>query len=187
MRQQIFALIAFAFLLGCQSNGTSTGNPLVEIKLDGYTAPAKVQGKIAIMSISSLKLCFKRLRFKTASESTNADPSLDEDNIDLSLGEVTITPAGSSLTSVTVPEGTYTRVEFDLESNCGSGQSIEVTNSHGTFKTSSRTTIKFDGTFTAANSAEILTLNIQNLVDAMNNVTADSSVRSAAEGVSGSF
>lgn len=178
-------IFAFALMLGCSAKGTSTGNPLVEVKLDGYTAP--LSAKIEPMAISSLTLCFKRLRFKMQGENTAGNPELDEDNIDFEVGEVSITPAGSTLGSVSLPAGTYTRIELDFENQCASGQSIRVANSSGAFQTTSRVTVKFDGTFVADQENEIVLLAIQNLVNALNTVTADSQVRTAAESVSNSF
>lgn len=79
--------------------------------------------------------CFVRLRFKTSGESTNADVTIDEDNIDISvLGRRSIPAGGTSLMNVAPGFATYTRVEIDLEDNCGTSSSLNITNTHGRFR-----------------------------------------------------
>ena len=187
------ALSIFVLLSGCSGlEGTTTGNPLITIELSGYTSMSSklsefASGKVGALAVSSLTLCFKRLRFKLDGESTDSDTSLDEDNIDLELGEVNITGSTQELTSVEIPAGTYKRVEFDLEDDCTSGKSIQVTNGSGSFSTTSRVTIIFEGTFTVSDSDDVLSMSIQNIVDELDAVTADNQVQTRAEAASGTF
>lgn len=160
------------------SGGTSTGNPLVDVKFKAYNST---------QTLTSLKFCFKRIRFKMAGQTTNPDPSQDSDNLDFYLGEVNISNLGTNLENVSLPLGTYTRIEMDLEDKCPSGKSVQVTNSNGTFSTSDGITIRFDGTFVHSSTNETLELGIQQITSALNTVTSDSNIRSKAESVSGDF
>ncbi len=168
----IFVLVFFS-LSGC---GTTTGSYVVSFS--SYSRS----------NVSALKFCVKRIRFKTDGETTSGDPSSDEDNIDFDLGEVTIDSSGSNLSSVSVPQGTYKRVEIDLEDHCASGKSLQITNGNGTFSTTQRISVKFEGTFTAEKSAEgALELGIQLIINALDTVTNNSEIRDQAESVSGTL
>jgi hypothetical protein len=182
-------LLSLVFV-GCSgSNGTSTGNPLVSLKFAAFNSSLAVKNAsedVSAMTVSSLKMCFKRLRFKMSSETTNPDPSLDSDNLDFYLGDVTISSLGTTLSSLNVPAGTYERIEFDLSDDCPSGKSVQVTNSNGTFSTDSKMTIKFEGNFVNTGTSD-LTMQIQAIVSALNTVTNSSQIKNKAEGVSGTF
>ncbi|MCB0385332.1 MAG: hypothetical protein KDD43_08050 [Bdellovibrionales bacterium] len=197
MGKKSLLIIIFLSLLfiGC-AGGTTSGNPVVEVNLDSYspTPTAKpsliTQQGISPFAVNSIVMCFKRLRFKMENESTNGDPTQDEDNIDLELGEVALSPSGTSLTNVSVPKGIYSRVEFDLEKDCSvgtSGNSLQVTNGSGLLTTEERITIKFEGIFTVDESSEILNLGIQNIINALDTATSGVELKSKAEGASGSF
>ncbi len=194
MRLQLIVGIILA-VTGCNttSDGTSTGNP-VTINISSYSSTlsqgsgsSKLQALsgVGTQAVSDLRFCFKRLRFKPLGSTTASDPSTDSDNVDLLLGEVRISDLGTSLGQVNIPSGTYSRVEFDLEDSC-SGFSARVINSSGTFQTSDRITIKFQGTLVVSGGVT-LDLNIQSIVSALNTVTNSNQVRSKAEGASGSF
>jgi hypothetical protein len=139
--------------------------------------------KEAQAAVTTLKMCFKRLRIKPVDEDS-ADPAADSANVDFELGEVTVSNAGTSLGTISVPEGEYRRIEFDLESNCASGKSLQLTNANGTFSTNERITIKFSGVFNA-DADGVLNLGVQNILDALNSYTAPASLRDTAEAVSG--
>lgn len=177
-------MILMIAIAGCDPNskGTSTGNP-VRLNIQSYSS--SLAGKVGSQAVTDLKFCFKRLRFKTASSVTNPDPTQDSDNIDLNLGEVTISSQGTTLGEVTVPEGIYSRVEFDLEDNC-SGLSARVVNSNGVFQTTERIQIKFEGTLQVS-AGTTVNLDIQAIISALNTVNSDSQIRSKAESVSGSL
>lgn len=165
------------FTSGC---GTQTGNGVVTVEFSAYSAGALARLGLPPKSVTSVKMCFKRLRFKATSTS-------GEDNIDLPLGEVTLDSSGTSLSQVTIPSGTYTRIEFDLNKDCASGKSLQIENSSGTFTTESTTTIKFDGTFTMTQSHRVLSLGIQNIINKLNEVNSNGQLKDKAEEASGSF
>ncbi|MEZ4873404.1 MAG: hypothetical protein R2827_14435 [Bdellovibrionales bacterium] len=175
--------------IGCApgGGGTTTGNGIVDVNMQAYTG---LSSKVSSMAVTSLTMCFKRLRFKTEGESTDADPSTDSDNIDLSLGEITLSATGTNLGLVSVPYGTYSRVEFDLEKDCVdtiTSNSVEVTNGNGSFFTEDRITIKFEGTFVVGSSSNVLNLGVQAIVDALDSVSANEQIKTQAEAVSGTY
>ena len=178
------SILALLFAVGCASSsqGTSSGNPVVAMKFAAYNSAASSKARelssVDALAVSSVKMCFKRLRFKQAS---------GDSNVDLALGEVTLSPSGTELANVSVPAGTYTRIELDLDDECGSGQSLSVTNGNGSFATDEGMTIKFDGSFTYTGDSRSLELAVQAVVSALGAVTNSSQLRSAAEGASGSF
>lgn len=167
--------------VSCQSDNTTTGNPFVAIEFASFSA-----SNFKPLAVSSVTMCFKRLRFKTENESTNSDPILDDDNIDFEIDEVTLSNGGTSLGTVQVPPGTYTRIEFDLEDKCSSGSSVSVTNSSGTFMVNDRITIKFEGNVIIEKNTT-LSMAVQAIVVALDSITADSEIKTQMEGVSGSF
>ncbi|HUP56648.1 MAG TPA: hypothetical protein VM598_04290 [Bdellovibrionota bacterium] len=137
-------------------------------------------------SVSQIKMCFKRLRFKEQDESTSSDSSQDEDNHDLDLGLVTLDTSGTTLASVEIPKGVYKRIEFDLEDDCGVGYSLYVDN-NGAIQTNDRMTIKFEGTFDATAAGGRIQLAVQNIVTALGAVTSGTDLKDAAEDSSGTF
>lgn len=135
-------------------------------------------------AIGSLTLCFKRVRFKLSD--TDA-LSGDDDNIDFNIGEISVDGGIVDLGSLELPEGkTYKRLEFDLDSDCAGGKSIDLVNDHGVYSTTDRITIKFTGTFTA-NDGSVMTLGPQNLAAALNNYQGIGQLKDTAENASGSF
>jgi hypothetical protein len=173
---------------GCQgpqgpggSQGTSTGNPVASVHFASYNPNAKATQSASSLSVQTLRMCFKRLRFKMASS------DLSGDELDLDLGDVVLSPNGTDLGDVNVPSGVYKRIEFDLDDHCAGGKSLEVTNAHGSFSTTDGMTIRFDGTFVVDSDSETLLLAIQQIVSALGAVTNDSALRNAAESVDGSF
>jgi hypothetical protein len=188
---RIFLVSIISILLAScgLSQGTSTGNPLVSLKFDAFNSSLAVQkvSDVGASTVSNLTMCFKRLRFKTASETTNPDPTQDSDNIDFYLGDVSISSLGTNLEDVHLPAGTYERIEFDLDDDCPSGKSVQLTNSHGTYSTTDRMTIKFEGTFVHNGSNAELGLEIQQIVSALNTVNNANDIKDTAEGVDGSF
>lgn len=179
-------LVSMTFY-GCQPSKNSSVTPAshpVNMQLGSYTTAglSRFFIPVAHAAVSDMRLCFKRLRFKKDLSAT-LDPALDSDNVDLLLGEVTVSSAGTALASVSVPEGTYYRVEFDLEPECV-GNSVKLANDFGTFTSGERITIKFEGTF-VVNGAETLILGTQNILSAANAYNGVGSLRDALENVSG--
>lgn len=170
-------------------------NPTVGLNFSTYTAQNwfwKAVLPSAHAAMSNGKLCFKRLRFKKSGETTSATVAQDSSNIDFTPGEVSITTTGTSLGQVSIPAGTYTRIEFDLEKNCpgsASGNSVSFTNNNGNFFSDQTITIRFEGSFEANKSGQMVNLNAQAIVSAMNTVMSISDVKTNLEAVSvkGSF
>jgi hypothetical protein len=183
-------LITSSFLTSCMdtnAQGTSSGNPLVQIHFSSYSTGASEKistSDNAPLSLDEIVLCFKRLRFKVTTADTDPDT---ENNINLDLGEVTLDPAGTNLGTVALAAGSYRRVEFDLWDKCGSGSSVQVRNSNGAFETNDHITIRFDGNFTYTGGTADLDLLVQNLLDALKGVSDSSSIKGALQGVSGAF
>ena len=182
-------LLVSVALYGClpakdESPVSSSQSHPVSLQLGSYTTAGISRFLIpeAHAAVSDLRFCFKRLRFKKDTTDT-LDPALDDDNVDLMLGEVAIDSAGSNLATVSVPEGTYYRVEFDLEPECAAN-SVNLTNDFGVFTSGDRITIKFDGVF-VVNGAESLVLGTQNILNAANAYNGVGSLRDALENVSG--
>lgn len=165
----IFLLTFMLLTTGC-GPGTTTGNPLtpVELRMEDKQPFAWIKQSWdalippAYAAVSNVKLCFKRLRFKPDSSTVGS-------NLDLTLGELNISPAGTNLITIAVPPGTYQRIEFDLESACDGTPgkpSVTFSNNNGNFSTLDHTTIKFNGSYTVS-SAGTLTLDIDKLFDAL--------------------
>lgn len=118
--------------------------------------------------------CLERLRFKLPENvfvevQNPGDDSSEteiEDSIDFEIGEVVIDPQGTDLGDIQVPEGTYSRIEFDLDNDCVSGKSIQVTNLNGSFSTDEEVTIKFDGNFIVKDGIQIV-LPLAEIVNAL--------------------
>lgn len=162
-----------------KSDGTSTGNPLVNLRSGVYSG-------LSIQSVAEARFCFKRIRFKQAGEITNPDPTIDEDNIDFAIGEKILNAAGDNFGSIRVPPGNYTRIEFDLDNSCGNGYSVYVTNTSGTISTNQGMTIKFSGNINI-NSDVSIELALQNLISALNIATNSSQIKPNLEAVSGAY
>ncbi len=168
----------------------------------------------AYANVSELKACFKRLRFKkttsdspsssmddssssddsrssddsiSSNDSRSSDDSINdvEDNIDFNIGEVTLTSSGTLLGSVNLPEGTYYRVEFDLEPSCAGRKSLTLSNDFGTYSTTEKIKIKFDGVLVIDGSKNV-ELGVQNILDAANDYRSGS-MADYFENVSGSL
>lgn len=174
--KKIFSFL-YLILSACSpSAGTSTGNPLVAVNFKTFAPLQSLDA--GSMAVSNLKMCFKRLRFKPVSGV--------DDNIDLQLGEVSVVATGMLVATAMVPAGTYSRVEFDLDTHCASGKSVQVTNLNGTFASVDTITIRFDGNLVLMQSQN-LDLNIQAIITALNAATSDADIKVRSESISGSF
>jgi len=182
-------ILSFAFLTGC-GPGTTTGNPAapVQVRMEDKQPFAWIKkGFDALVPpahavVGNVKFCLKRLRFKPNSTTAGSD-------FDLVLGEVVINPAGTNLVTVSVPPGTYSRIEFDLDKECdgvAAKPSVSFTNGSGSYSTLEHTTIKFDGSYVVS-SAGVLTLNIDPLLDALDLITNSTQIKTALETALGDF
>lgn len=132
-------------------------------------------------SLSSLKLCLKRVRFKLESNSAGKD-------IELELGEVEIKPEGTPLADIEITDGVYKRIEFDIAKDCDGAtkSAVTINNSNGNFTTDDGVTIRFEGSFTPSDGD--LTLFVQNIVDQVKNYqVSDGEIKAQLEAVSGTY
>jgi len=183
-------LITPVILTSC--GGTTTGNPVVTLKVAPYSPSFASWFNLitpAHAAVSDLKLCFKRLRFKPTYDGQSDGTSGDSTNFDFEIGEVTLSSAGNTLGSITLPAGTYRRIEFDLHDQCGKSVQVANTQSGSPFSTNDTITIKFEGTFAAEGSEQTLSLQFQSMVTALDTVTSDGGIKTALENASvkGSF
>lgn len=184
------SVLMISNFMGC-AKAPADGSLTVGLQMGTYTT-ARISNPMwkllgiqeASAAVSSLKMCFKRLRIK-ADDVDTADPLTDSGNLDFPIGEVTIGTTGASLGAIKLAPGNYRRIEFDLDSTCTSGKSIQLTNGNGTFSTNQRITIKFTGNFTASADG-VLTLGVQNILTALNSYNG-TDLKVAAEGISGSL
>lgn len=188
MIRQFSILLAFAALYGCLSSEKSSDNDAsypVSMSMGSYTTAGFSQFFIpsAYAAVSDLKFCFKRLRFKKSI--TDIDDPLVDENVDLTLGEVTILASGTTLAVVNIPADTYYRVEFDLEPTCG-GKSAQLSNTYGIFSSTESMKIKFDGVF-FVDGSEVLQLGVQDILNAANGYNGVGSIRTTLESVSGNL
>ncbi len=188
----LITLICLSSFIGCgkqNSDPAEAGN--VTLVLGNHTVASNGLLDMifppAYAALNQMDLCFKRLRFKMDDTLTN----LPEDNVDISVKHVTLDSSGTSkvFQSIVIPNKTYFRLEFDLEDSCGTGYSVRVKNDQLSMpvETDKRVTIKFTGRFNSANP--VLTLSVQNIVDAVKNYAGagGDDLRNVLQGVSGTF
>lgn len=186
----IKGMILTSFLtIGCAKKVDGTHQ--IAVQFGSYTtAKHKILRLLlpeANAAVSTLKMCFKRLRFKTADDpSVTADPAVDNDNVDFNLGLVDISSGSTALGVITLPAGNYTRLEFDLENSCVGGNSITLVNGNGSYASTDRITIKFEGNF-SANADGTLTLGVQQILTALNSYNGAGTLKTAAESISGAL
>lgn len=176
----VITICILILIIGCANNGTSTGNPLVNLRYGSFSS------SLSAFTVNQAKFCFKRVRFKQAGELTNSDPAVDGDNVDFDIGEKTLNAVGDNLGNITVPPAVYTRIEFDLDNHCGNGYSVYLVNTSGTFSTNDTISIKFEGNV-VLNSDVSLNLALQNLISALNTVSSSTQIRTKLEAASGSY
>ncbi len=183
-------ILLLSLLFGC-GGGTTTGNPYrVTINFKAYNSvtswsPWDLFIDKANAGINNLTFCFKRVRFKLVDGAT-VNPDSSEDNIDFDIGEITILSGGTTLGDINVPEGTYKRVEFDLEKDCSSNKSVTLSNDNGNFSTDNRVTIKFSGTL-VINETTTINLDIQPIINAMDSFNGSSDLDDVLEDINGTL
>lgn len=188
MNKILLAILALA-LSGC---GTSVGTYAVNLSFQPFSSAVMLFGDprgdfvARASTVTALKFCFKRLRFKVDQQAT-ANTETDSNNIDFALGEVALASGGTTLGEVLLAPGSYRTVEFDLEDHCASGKSIQVTNSHGSFSTDDRVTLKFRGTFEHTETSKSLAIALSTILTALEGVTSNSQIKNDVEGADGSF
>jgi len=188
-----FLLGSLLFLVSCAGGGggTTTGNPVktVNVRMEDQQPFAWMKRisdsfiPSAYANVGSVDLCFKRLRFKPVEN----DDSTAE-NYDLALGQVTIDPNGTNIVSVAVPEGTYRRIEFDLEANCNGlvAPSVLFENGVTTYSTQDNIKIKFEGIL-VVDGDKTVNLNTDVILDALGSVSSDGDIKNTLEAVTGDY
>jgi hypothetical protein len=187
-----FLLSSLIFLVSCAGGGggTTTGNPVktVNVRMQDQQPFAWMKRitdsfiASAFANVGSVDLCFKRLRFKPVE---NDDSSAE--NYDLSLGRVTIDPNGTNIVSVSVPEGTYRRIEFDLEGNCDGLGAPSVSFVNGvSYSTQDNIKIKFEGIL-VVDSDEMVSLDTDKILDALDTVSSSNQIKNTLEAVTGDY
>jgi hypothetical protein len=194
MKSKILLILMLVFFESCGSQkedtggGTTTGNPSINLKFSSFDAllvHQKILNHIGInvahASVNSLHFCFKRLRFKAS------DSDVGED-IDAEIGRLEIDPAGTFLSNIKISEGTYRRIEFDLEKDCegGSSHSVDLVTDQGTFTTDDSLTIKFEGEIKISKDGN-LNMDVQTFIDALDTVNDGANIKDTLEALSGSF
>jgi hypothetical protein len=166
--------------------GTTTGNPVVTLKAAPYGAMASSWFSLitpAYAAVSELTLCFKRLRFKSDYDGVSNGDTADSENFDFDLGEVTLSPSGSTLGSVAVPAGTYRRIEIELDDHCASGLSVQYNNGSAR-QTNDRINIKFEGVFEAKGDELSLSLEFDPIIATLDPITDEAQIKAALEDLS---
>lgn len=190
-------LVVSTLLFSCKTEESAPAQQRhnVQVNFGSYStasfSPMDLFFPKAHAAVSSLKFCFKRLRFKL-NQTDTVNHANHNDNIDINLGQVDISSAGTSLANVNVAAGTYYRIEFDLENDCDGNtrNSVDLANSetNSPFSTRDRITIKFDGTFVVDGDKSV-ELGIQNILDQANSFDGNGgvSLKQALESVSGNL
>ena len=188
---KIFLMMLLLSLVGC-GPGTTTGNPVapvnVQVRLEDKQPFAWIQKTWDLIippahaAISNLKMCFKILKFKP-------DSTTDGANYELKVGQVDINPSGTNLLTVAIPPGTYQQIDFELDKDCDEvigKPSVSFMNNNGAFFTDESMTIKFQGSYTVSETGT-LTLNIDQLLDTIETVTANNQIKINLESAIGDY
>ncbi len=181
------ALSMVTLIAGCGQEKDDDPGP-VTLSLAMESGGAALAGS----AVKDVKLCFKRLRFKTAEEDTASaekPPTADEDdadsdNIDFDIGEVTLATGEKKLGDIELAAGSYRRIDLDLDKKCN-GYSVMMTNANGTFQTDDRVKIKFRGDFQASESNKSISLVVDTLIAGLENVKDGSEIKAAIGNPSG--
>ena len=158
-------------------SGTTTGNPM-DIKLAFSAFDVKDKGGVTIPVEATL--CIKRLRYKIATE-------VQDDSIDFDLGQVILLKNGTNLGNHRLPEGTYSRLEVELDDKCPMDKSVSIANLNGSISTNDSISIRFEGRYSHESSGQKLNLAIQAIMEAISQITSEDDIKEKLEDVSGSF
>lgn len=200
MKFLIIILLVFS-IMACQNGGggTTIGNPVVSMNLtseplavadiDYIKTPwsilmslIKPSSAIADDKYADLKICFKRVRFKTP----ETLDSTTEDNIDFNSGLINFSGSEVGIGNINLPKGSYRRIEFDISKNCNENFSISIVNSTGAFQTEDTISIRFNGSFEHS-SESILKLNMFSWKQAIQQIQASEDIKGTLESLDGSL
>ncbi len=166
----IKALVAGLLLINSACSGSSGQLANVSLRLSDSNAVTTHNlmslffPKAKAAEYGDILFCLERLRFElpegivtqiTSQDDDSTEEEI-EDSIDFEIGEVVIDPQGTDLGNIQVPVGTYSEIEFDLDNDCLSGKSIQITNASGSFSTDEEVTIKFEGEFVVSEGVQIV-------------------------------
>jgi hypothetical protein len=128
--------------------------------------------------LSDFKICLKKIVLKSLA---NGDQTIELP----ALTEYDLQPSGLDLTAVNLPRGDYQGGSLLLESSCGAGNSILVTNLNGSFNSQSSITLTFEGEFSIDNAHLRVNFWVQPIAENLNTVADNASVAIAATQDSG--
>jgi hypothetical protein len=167
---RITSAFAPLLLFGCGAT-----DPTITLKLIPYTADV------------SATLCIKQIRFKVAADSTG----IQSRTATFTSKTVSLNAAGSTIGTLVVPAGGYTRIEVDAQNNCTTPSSPAITgsNGNGALSTNLTTTFVFSSSSLFRTSdAQILYLDPGPTATALEALSGPSAsdVKDAVEGAPGS-
>jgi hypothetical protein len=163
---------------------TDIGNPLVEVKVGKYNMGAQNFSPFeeANAAITSLTWCFQIMHLRPKGD--------DKFRVFLHFtrDEVPLTPNGTHIEDLPIPDGTYDLIAIELKDNClPNKKSVQVTNNNGSFSINDQTFLMLDGDVTVSGPGSEITFNIQNFVHVLNDVTDDSQIKPFMQSVRGEF
>lgn len=185
------SIVLMLFILGCKDGGggTTIGNPVVSVELTNesiLSAPALTLSKhepIQLLNVfPETSFCFKRARFKI----DQSIETQETDNIDLNIGQIIFDGSKKFLADISIPVGTYRRIELDIKKGCNDENSIIIKNSNGTFSTDDSITLRFEGE-TVVEKDSKLQLNMNPILSSFESVQSNSEIKSRLESVNGQF
>jgi hypothetical protein len=134
-------------------NTSTVGNPVVEFSFGPFQPPASLQHP---------SLCV---------DSVEATGDRSE-QVDISDQAFTLTPEGGKAFRIELPKGVYTGFKLILSHRCASGRTVDITNALGHFSTTEGLELRFSGQG-AITQASMVTLETQNLVNALVSVESE--------------
>ena len=189
----LFASVLLGFFQSCESTtgsggekdsieappvleGTSTGNPFINIVIDDYT----VENGDPLPPVS---LCISKIRFeKTIPRSTETEFL----TFDFALGLLQLTQIGAYLGELEIPVGYYVGVELILEDICSS-YSISFENDFGTQQTNKSLSMKFIGLLRVRENGSTLDLDIMPIMLGLEEVNYRKPISSVLKNTFGKF
>lgn len=112
-------------------------------------------------------------------------PSTPVATLDFTPAMKILPPAGSGLGEFNLPLGQFSQVEMVLDGSCQGGQSMVLTNAHGTHSTTSTIDMIFSGNVVISNDTQKLVIDISNQILLLENATSGSVLESFSEMTAG--
>lgn len=198
-------------LLNACAKTASSGTSQVSLQIGSLSAANQLIQFLlpeARAAVTSAKVCFKKVKFKTEEELNYMETEIEKDSesdrlikeaeiekeeeVEFRPGEVELSSSGIEIGTVTLPEGTYTQIEFILEKDgrgCSGNNSVDLVNTSGMFTTPESIEIKLAGRFIASEANQVLSLNMNDILMALDQVTSNNQIKDKLEnlGVKGHF